>query len=169
MAVRFPREASTLLHVAATSFDHAADPVGRLLAEIAATLADARAGTLERPEKRKARLRECYEAVAKGVVNLPRFEDLATVTPGSLSEPEDVPPGWEGWLVRLYVAVTACDSPGTIPPRAAAVFGPTTPAELVLGESPALGVLAPRRPARGERCWSPWLSWPSWRYYSPAP
>ena len=148
LAVRLPREAFGLLAESAQGFERTGDAVGRLLAEISATLAAARAGILEGRAARMARLRECYEAVVDQLGSGPRFGDLIDATRPATEVP-DVPPGWDGWIVRLYVALAACASEGPVTGAVAAVLGQHTPAELTLGAPvPAPVTAAPPRRRR---------------------
>ena len=99
LALRLPREAVTLLDLAARWFNEAGDPAGALFAAIAATLARQRA-RMALPPGQVQLLSAAYEAVAsQPEVSLPAWTDLARQR--VFLEPRRLEPAMGGWLPRL--------------------------------------------------------------------
>ncbi|MFY9933960.1 MAG: hypothetical protein WAK82_38730, partial [Streptosporangiaceae bacterium] len=104
LALRLPREAVTLLDLAASWFNEAGDPAGALFAAIAATLARQRARMAVRPDRVQF-LSDAYEAVARQPgASLPAWADLARQR--VFLEPRRLEPVMGGWLPRLAACLS---------------------------------------------------------------
>ena len=99
LALRLPREAVTLLDLAASLFNQAGDPAGALFAAIAATLARQRAGMAVPPDNGQF-LSSAYEAVAsQAEASLPAWGDLTGEY--LLRPPRRLEQAMGGWQPRL--------------------------------------------------------------------
>ena len=110
LALRLPREAASLLDVAASWFSEADDPAGALFARIAGTLARQRSG-MPVPAGISQSLSALYEEMAgRAVVPPPTWVDLIGGSQPRPSQQLDNPAeaAMGGWLARL----AACLTPG---------------------------------------------------------
>jgi hypothetical protein len=127
LALRLPREAASLLDVAASWFSDADDPASALFARIAGTLARQRSGMPVATGNSQS-LAATYDAMAsRAVVPLPTWADLIGeyLVPPSRHLEKQAESALGGWLGRL----AACLDRGGAPPRGKTP-GPTSPAQV---------------------------------------
>lgn len=146
LALRLPREAVTLLDLAASLFNQAGDPAGALFAAIAATLARQRAGMAVPPDNGQF-LSSAYEAVAsQAEASLPTWADLTgEYLPRPPRRLEQTMGGWQSRLAACLVRGAEARGKARRSIRAASI---KTMLETSLGSIPAEldpSVLARRR------------------------
>ncbi len=146
LALRLPREAVTLVDLAASLFNQAGDPAGALFAAIAATLARQRAGMAVPPDNGQF-LSSAYEAVAsQAEASLPAWADLTGEY--LLRPPRRLEQTMGGWQPRLAACLVRGAEARGKARRSIRAAGIKTMLETSLGSIPAEldpSVLARRR------------------------